>query len=58
MDSVTDWALALTDVQKLELIRALAASLSNNQCSDEWITLLDDFGSLRSELTHEQVWGT
>lgn len=57
MESISEMALALTDAEKIELLRILAVSMVNSEYANECIALMDELRDMRSELSYDQVWG-
>ncbi len=57
MESISETALSLSDIEKLELIRLLVVSMVNSELSSDLMILFEDFQNSRSELTFDQVWG-
>ena len=57
METISEMALALSDTEKLELIRILAASIVHSEYVSGCNALLEQLRDFQSELTYDQVWG-
>jgi hypothetical protein len=57
MESIIAMAFALSDKEKLELIRILAASIVQSEYTSGCNALLEELRDFQSELTYDQVWG-